>query len=772
MVPSGNFTIHSHLIAFQHRMLIGLHLFKTRFSSLDFKAKNRKAALMLAILFVAFGNLAKAQNGDPTDIFFTDCGFILAAEIASPSCPDAMNGQALVYPFLGEALSYEWIGLNNATNTATDLAAGTYQLIVSDGTCTDTIAIPLQDPPSILAPLLDTAVCGFSGTINLLDGISGGAGGYTVTEIVSLLGDDVACAPCDDSVIEVVQTTFLEVFIQDANGCTTSRYVFISLLDLLTATTVTMPETCNDNGRLEVFADGGSGNYLYALENSNTDLQTSNVFEGLAGEEIYSALVFDLEGCVTSADGFVGLEPNFSPAIINTDNATCFGANDGEIEITGTTDNVIGYRLSTSASISQEPFFDNLAPGSYIVFVIEPNNCINGYPVTITQPQQLLVTTSTENLSCPNTTDGVVEIAADGGNGSYLYALNDGVFNQNNTFDHLAAGLYVARVRDARLCENSKLFTIEAPVAPELGAVTSPSCAGETTGSIVIVEAGKLLIGEFEFSLDSITWQSENLFEGLPPGVYTVYIRYPDGCVFSILAIINPSLAPNIEVNIGHLNCYESADGSIVISVAGGQFPFQYALDSSAFQFNHAFQGLAAGAYTVRIADANDCRFSAQVTLNQPAQLTLNYDSQLLGGSWYIDLSAVGGTAPYTYLWSNGETDEDLFFLSSGTYSVTATDAHDCEATLSAMAGTTTAEEQVLTNGVQIFPIPTPGNVQVVFKNPLPAAIQARLSDGRGTVLWQTQFSGGSRFEVPLGDYPSGVYWLSLGGAVYKVIRM
>ncbi|MCX6305012.1 MAG: GEVED domain-containing protein [Bacteroidetes bacterium] len=46
-----------------------------------------------------------------------------------------------------------------------------------------------------------------------------------------------------------------------------------------------------------------------------------------------------------------------------------------------------------------------------------------------------------------------------------------------------------------------------------------------------------------------------------------------------------------------------------------------------------------------------------------------------------ISLTVSGGTAPYTYLWSNGSTMQNISQLSPGAYSVTITDAYGCFAT-------------------------------------------------------------------------------------------
>ncbi|MDX1913265.1 MAG: PKD domain-containing protein, partial [Saprospiraceae bacterium] len=73
-------------------------------------------------------------------------------------------------------------------------------------------------------------------------------------------------------------------------------------------------------------------------------------------------------------------------------------------------------------------------------------------------------------------------------------------------------------------------------------------------------------------------------------------------------------------------------------------------------------------------------RLSAQCNLSLFAQVEAVTCSGGENGS--IDLTVNGGTAPYTYQWSNGLEEEDLFGLSAGTYWVIVTDDAGCTASL------------------------------------------------------------------------------------------
>ncbi|HHG86274.1 MAG TPA: choice-of-anchor D domain-containing protein, partial [Bacteroidetes bacterium] len=129
--------------------------------------------------------------------------------------------------------------------------------------------------------------------------------------------------------------------------------------------------------------------------------------------------------------------------------------------------------------------------------------------------------------------------------------------------------------------------------------------------------------------------------------------------------------------------CAGSTNGIAHASVSNGLPPYQYRWMPGG-QSNDTATGLAEGTYTLRVIDAaNDTAFT---------QLTLVADTLLANVSacrnqntnqsqaWAL---ATGGLPPYSYLWSSNasnSTNDSIFGLANGSYSITITDANNCTA--------------------------------------------------------------------------------------------
>lgn len=129
------------------------------------------------------------------------------------------------------------------------------------------------------------------------------------------------------------------------------------------------------------------------------------------------------------------------------------------------------------------------------------------------------------------------------------------------------------------------------------------------------------------------------------------------------------------------------ADGTMTAIPNGGTPPYTYTWSNGFPSFETAI-GLLPGSYTVTVTDANGCTSSVTGIITSPPQLISSAQGSQIncndpfGGTITLDVG--GGTAPYSFLWSDGSTSQNATGLFPGTYSVTVTDLDGCTSVSSA----------------------------------------------------------------------------------------
>jgi gliding motility-associated-like protein len=152
-----------------------------------------------------------------------------------------------------------------------------------------------------------------------------------------------------------------------------------------------------------------------------------------------------------------------------------------------------------------------------------------------------------------------------------------------------------------------------------------------------------------------------------------------------------PSPAAEVKVVISNLavsanvvapTCTQS--GSLLAQTTGGQTPFQFSLNNSAFQPTGSFLNLVPGAYSLRVRDGNGCERTQTINVPTPSPLAVGTDSNPADcnqANGMAMASSSGGVAPITFVWSNGMSGAILQNIAAGTYTVTMTDANGCTGT-------------------------------------------------------------------------------------------
>jgi hypothetical protein len=171
-------------------------------------------------------------------------------------------------------------------------------------------------------------------------------------------------------------------------------------------------------------------------------------------------------------------------------------------------------------------------------------------------------------------------------------------------------------------------------------------------------------------------------------------------CTYDVIPEVeNCSTPPSLNIlELNEANCGED-NGSIAVSAAGGAGNYEYSLSGEVFQQSGKFTGLAAGTYTIIVRDAANCTTTLETSVQNADGLNITAASTIAGcgtANGTITMDPVGGEAPVLFSLNNGSFQTNNVFegLSSGTYTITAKDATDCEVTqeVEVLAGTSSTD--------------------------------------------------------------------------------
>ena len=167
--------------------------------------------------------------------------------------------------------------------------------------------------------------------------------------------------------------------------------------------------------------------------------------------------------------------------------------------------------------------------------------------------------------------------------------------------------------------------------------------------------------------------------------VVTVTITVTDQCGLSSTKDVTLTIPEELTTSLtaGTIAC-NGGTTDITNEVAGGTSPYTYYWTDDTHNQNN--EGVGAGNYTVTVTDNNGCSATSSIAVTQPNALTATLSATEInchGQTSDISNTVAGGTEPYTYLWNNDATTQDLEGVGGGTYSVTVTDSNACTATAS-----------------------------------------------------------------------------------------
>lgn len=537
---------------------------------------------------------------------------------------DATGGTP-VFVYQLEDISGGIITTYQANNTFTGVAPGDYIIRARDANnCEDAIDSPITiSAPNTLAFTTSSVSCysGASDATIQID-VTNGNGNYQF----SLNGGPFITPSPSTSTTHIFDNLTdgsYTIDVRDGFGCSAIQEVVIINPVLAATASLDSNLTCLAPAQVTLNASGGSGTYTYEWSSDggasfNTTNFTANVFNTSTD----GTFVFRVTDTTTPAScevltTTVTINPAVPPVIttVTPSDLLCNGDVNGSLDVVidtsvGNPPYVISV-LETLTSTNYGTQTTGLPAGDYEVTITDDNGCTSApFAVSISEPSAIVPNSANTDISCSATGTqlGTITVDASGGNGPYIYRLNNNDFSVNlsydtstgtnaTTFTGLNFGDYTLTVTDSNNCQHISTVTIANP--PDV-LITTAGAAGCLPGSGEMTvradtSSGSLSAGPFFFALfpapayDPLganpNWFAADptlvpanppgfTFTGLIPGVTYTFLVYDDatGCEFIQQATVPVATTSNIVSTIDatqDITCTGAADGMATFTVSG-----------------------------------------------------------------------------------------------------------------------------------------------------------------------------------------------------------
>ena len=444
-------------------------------------------------------------------------------------------------------------------------------------------------------------------------------------------------------------------------------------------------------------------------------------------------------------------EPNPITATINKVilfdiyHVTCNNDSDGSITVAGVAggngnytirlQDAIGGGILATRPNATSTTFDNLTAGTYDVLISDSKGCVlNTFGLVLEAPPAIGTNLIPTRVQCKGESNGSVAATITGGVKPYTIQwinvttgtpataeITLGATESAHTLTGQPAGDYKLMVKDTKGCPNkvtgnwyeSTTVTIDEPTNAFAFEITSfvidaATCNGGSDGQVTLAVTGGW--GSYTYSQNGTTYQASPTFSGFGSGIYTLYARDAEGCTISTqVTIQQPEPLTLTQQQITQVSCNGGYNGVLVFEAKGGNDagsqPYTILLNGAAHSETDwsswgtnkqiTLRGLAAGMYTIQATDPKGCSETLGFTITEPALLNATVSNVVTAtcgernGS--AQVTATGGTTPYTYAWKKYDatsgtlrtwsTTTNLTNAEGGAYEMIVTDALGCSIT-------------------------------------------------------------------------------------------
>jgi len=463
------------------------------------------------------------------------------------------------------------------------------------------------------------------------------------------------------------------ITITDSSGCMASDSIsiieFALPVTIVTGSSPVCPGQCNGGA---IVAATGRSPFTYSW--STVPVQTTDTATLLCAGWYY-VTVTDSAGC-SVLDSISIADPAAAELSFSVTQTLCPGVCNGTATVTTSSAFPPFSYLWSTFPLQTDSMADSLCSGIYLVTVTDSLGCSVDSVVTVDDPAQFALTFSGTSPLCPGNCNGTAYASSASPYGPFNYFWNTVPVQFTDTATALCAGTYSVTVTDTMGCFSVDSIVISDPVLSLSLASTDVTCSGSGCDGTASVFAS----GPAPFTYLWSNSATTDTITNLCTGNYSVIATDSNNCSLIGSVFITQPVPPSVNFTYTSPLCYGDCNG-IVNASASGNAPFTFLWTTGGI--DSTINNACFGWNGVTVTDSAGCSTIDSVLVLQPDSLMLTSGNTLnvtCNGDCdgFLSVNVNGGTPVYSYLWSTGSTQPDLFNACAGTYTVTVTDSHGC----------------------------------------------------------------------------------------------
>ncbi|MBP7463155.1 MAG: T9SS type A sorting domain-containing protein [Bacteroidales bacterium] len=385
----------------------------------------------------------------------------------------------------------------------------------------------------------------------------------------------------------------------------------------------------------------------------------------------YTAIVYDENECVYNLLDSIMIQ--YFSGIDITLESTPASCDNGTVSVTEISGGEAPYTYQWNNN-SVDSLLTGLLGGYYTVTITDNQGCTQNKSENVQQIPEINCEFVTSYQTCSNN-DGSITAYGSGGEPPYTYLWSNGATSQ--TISGIAAGFYYVTLTDANSCYtiSNEYLNSNTPIYVNIE-TAYPDCNSASGTAELIIDGGT---PPYDIQWATYPIQTGSSIAGLEPGMYPFTVTDQEGCVRTGSANVQQT---DLTANISHTNaiCPDN-NGSLSINAYSANQPISYQWNTGGTlpQINN----LAPGYYSCTITDANGCSLIKEKNIQSNSPITIGISSSPASCPYTPDGSAtayaIGGSAPYSFSWSNGQSGNSVTELTPGCYQLVVSDNNDCQ---------------------------------------------------------------------------------------------